>query len=485
MTELIMNLRATEKRVAVKEQDKIVELLIERPTTEHIEGNIYIGRVVNVLPGMQAAFVDIGEKQPGYLHRDHLSSYQISPMNKTEKEKRGISHFVHQGEAVLVQVVKEGDGAKGPKLTGLIEFPGVHIVYQPFGKFKAISKKMKEYSRRKWREHLYSWCTDEEGVVLRSASEHAPVEAVEEELSALQQQYLDVQARKASSQVPGLLLKEDHFLAKLFREIPKNEIKLVEVDEVQSFQLLKKQGYPVRYYDGKEDIFARRGIDIELEKALKRVVWLPSGGYIIIEHTEAMTVVDVNTGKFVGKAGLEETVLKINLEAAKEVARQLRLRGIGGIIIVDFIDMASSEEQEQVLKIFRNEVKKDRSVVRLIGFTELHLLQLTRKKIREPLTGMLLEKCEPCWGKGMVFSSETIAFQLERRLLEYYRSDVEAIIVDLTEDVKSIMDTLPDLPERTGVDIYYVKSAGKPGYEIVFTGSIPDAKDRLKSLEPY
>jgi ribonuclease G len=147
--------------------------------------------------------------------------------------------------------------------------------------------------------------------------------------------------------------------------------------------------------------------------------------------------------------------------------------------------MASVEEREQVLKIVRNEVKKDRSVVRIIGFTELHLLQLTRKKIREPLTGMLLQKCEPCHGKGTVYSSETIAFQLERKLLEYYRSDEEAIIVQLTEDVKSILDRLPDLVERTGVEIQYVKLAGMPGYEIVFTGSILDAKDRLKSLEPY
>lgn len=485
MTELIMNLRATEKRVALKEQDKVVELLIERPTTEHIEGNIYKGRVVNVLPGMQAAFVDIGQKQPGYLHRDHLCSYQLSPLSKTEKEKRGISHFVHQGEAVLVQVAKEGEGAKGPKLTGLIEFPGIHIVYQPYGKFKAISKKMKEESRKQWREHLYSWCTEEEGVILRSASEHAPVPVVEEELAALQEQYLDVQGKMSSSQVPGLLHKEDHFLAKLLREIPKGEIKLMEVDDAPTFQLLKKQGYPVRFYDGKEDIFARRGIDQELEKALKRIVWLPSGGYIIIEHTEAMTVVDVNTGKYVGKTGLEQTVLKTNLEAAKEVARQLRLREIGGIVIVDFIDMASAEEQDQVLKIVRTEVKKDRSVVRIIGFTGLHLLQLTRKKIREPLTGMLLQKCEHCHGKGTVYSSETIAFQLERKLLEYYRSDVEAIIVQLTEDVKNILDKLPDLEKRTGVKIHYVKLPGKPGYEIVFTGSIHDAKDRLKSLEPY
>ncbi len=480
-----MNMRATEKRVAVKENDKVVELLIERPTTHHIEGNIYKGRVVKVLPGMQAAFVDFGQKQPGYLHRDYLCSYQQSPLSKKEKEKQGISHFVHQGEAILVQVVKEGEGAKGPKLTGLIEFPGLHIVYQPFGKFKAISKKMSEEKRTLWRDHLYSWCTEEEGVILRTASEHVQVKVVEEELMELQRQYLEVQEKNAALTAPALLHQEDHFLSRLLREIPKAEIKLMEVDDASTYQILKKQEYPVRFYDGKEGIFARRGIEQELEKALKRIVWLQSGGYIIIEHTEAMTVIDVNTGKFVGKTGFRETVLKTNMEAAKEVARQLRLREIGGIIIVDFIDMESTEEQEQVLKEVKAEVKKDRSVVRVLGFTELHLLQLTRKKIREPLTRFLLQNCDHCLGKGTVFSSETIAYRLERELLEFKRSDIEAVVVEITADVRERVMFLPDLSERSGVELFFVQATGKPGYSILFAGSKLEAEAKLKTREPY
>ncbi len=483
MIELIMDMKATEKRVAIKEDDKIVELLIDRPTSHPIEGNIYVGRVVNVLPGMQAAFVDFGQKKPGYLHRDHLCSYQTSTLSKSEKEQKGISHFVHQGEAILVQVVKESEGAKGAKLTGLLEFPGTHIVYQPYGKYKAISKKMSDAKRQEWRKLLQEWLTSEEGVILRTASEHVSAEVVEAELLELQRQFLEVQEKQgAAVKVPLLVHQEDHFLSKILREISAADVKLVEVDEVHTSQLLKKKGYPVRFYQGKEGIFKRRGMEQELEKALKRIVWLPSGGYIIIEHTEAMTVIDVNTGKYIGKTGQKETVLKTNLEAAVEIARQLRLRQIGGIIIVDFIDMASEGERQQVLRSVQHAVQKDRSHVRVIGFTELNLLQLTRKKVREPLTKMLLQPCEPCDGKGVVFSLDTVTYQLERELLELKGSDVEAVVVEASTEVVDKLMRLSDIMERTGLEVYFLKNVGVPRFEVRFAGSVEDAKERLKTL---
>ncbi|WP_339147040.1 MULTISPECIES: Rne/Rng family ribonuclease [unclassified Sutcliffiella] len=483
MIELIMDMKATEKRVAIKEDDKIVELLIYRPTSHPIEGNIYVGRVVNVLPGMQAAFVDFGQKKPGYLHRDHLCSYQTSTLSKSEKEQKGISHFVHQGEAILVQVVKEGEGTKGAKLTGLLEFPGTHIVYQPYGKYKAISKKMSDAKRQEWRKLLQEWLTSEEGVILRTASEHIEADVVEAELLELQQQFLEVQEKQGSAvKIPCLVHEEDHFLSKILREIPASDVKLAEVDEVYTSQLLKKKGYPVRFYQGKEGIFKRRGMEQELEKALKRIVWLPSGGYIIIEHTEAMTVIDVNTGKYIGKTGQKETVLKTNLEAAVEIARQLRLRQIGGIIIVDFIDMTNDGERQQVFRSVQNAVQKDRSHVRVIGFTELNLLQLTRKKVREPLTNMLLQPCEPCEGKGVVFSVDTVTYQLERELLEFKGSDVEAVVVEASIEVVNKLMSLSAIMERTGLEIYFIKKDGVPRFEVRFAGSVEDAKERLKTL---
>ncbi|WP_156317680.1 Rne/Rng family ribonuclease [Bacillus sp. CHD6a] len=483
MIELIMDMKATEKRVAIKEDDKIVELLIDRPTTHPIEGNMYVGRVVNVLPGMQAAFVDFGQKKPGYLHRDHLCSYQISTLSKTEKEQKGISHFVHEGEAILVQVVKEGEGTKGAKLTGLLEFPGTHIVYQPYGKYKAISKKMSDAKRQEWRKLLQEWLTSDEGVILRTASEHVAADVVEAELLELQRQFLEVQEKQSASvKVPSLVHEEDHFLSKIIREIPPAEVKLVEVDHAGTSQLLKKNGYPVRFYQGKEGIFKRRGMEQELEKALKRIVWLPSGGYIIIEHTEAMTVIDVNTGKYIGKTGLQETVLKTNLEAAVEIARQLRLRQIGGIIIVDFIDMANDSERQQVFSQVKGAVQKDRSHVRVIGFTELNLLQLTRKKVREPLTKMLLQPCSSCDGKGVVFSVDTVTYQLERELLEFKGSDVEAVVVEASQEVVDKLMGLPDILERSGLQIYFIEKDVAPRFDIRFAGSVEDAKERVKTL---
>lgn len=472
-------MKATEKRVAVKEDGKLVELLIDRPDTHPIDGNIYIGRVVNVLPGMQAAFVDIGQQKHGYLHRDHLCSFQTSLLSKSEKELKSISHFVHQGEAILVQVVKEGEGTKGPKLTGLLEFPGTHVVYQPYGKYKAISKKMSDVKRKEWRKHLQEWLTEEEGAILRTASEHIPPELVEAELMDLQQQFLTAHDKVDSVKVPSLLHEEERFVSKLIRDISPAEVNHVEVDDASTFQFLKKKGYPVRFYTGKEGIFKRRGMEQELEKALKKIVWLKSGGYILIEHTEAMTVIDVNTGKFIGKTGLQETVLKTNLEAAVEIARQLRLRQIGGIIIIDFIDMKNGKERTQVQNVLQAAVEKDRSFVRVVGFTELNLMQLTRKKVREPLTSLLLQAGE---GKEVVYSIETISYQLERELLEFKGSEVEAVIVETKAEVVDKLLNMLNVKERIGLEIYFIKKQKVSSYEIRFAGSNKDANIRLESL---
>ncbi|QFT90044.1 Ribonuclease G [Bacillus sp. THAF10] len=478
-----MNLKATEKRIAVKEDDKLVELLLDRPDSHAIEGNIYIGRVVNVLSGMQAAFVDIGQSKHGFIHRDHLCSFQTSTLPKSEKEQKGIGHFVHQGEAILVQVMKEGEGTKGPKLTSLLEFPGTNLVYQPYGKYKAISKKMSDTNRKAWRKHLGEWLTADEGVVLRTSSEGIEPEVVAAELLDLQQQFLQVQQlADAVKKIPSLLLEEDQFVSKLVREIPPHEVKLVEVDDAPTYQLLKKKGYPLRFYQGKENLFKRRGLEQELEKALKKIVWLPSGGYIIIEHTEAMTVIDVNTGKYTGKTTLSDTVLKINKEAAVEIARQLRLRHIGGIIIIDFIDMKKDEERAQVVALMETVVKKDRSKVRVVGFTELNLLQLTRKKIREPLTNLLLAPCTSCEGKGVTFSAKTLAYQLERELLELNSSDAEAVIIEAHSAVAESLSYLPEMKERIALKLYFKESRERGSFQVIFVGSDKDANERLKSL---
>ncbi|WP_100333353.1 Rne/Rng family ribonuclease [Bacillus alkalisoli] len=480
MKELWMNIKGTEKRIVLKEDGKLTELFFSRPTYKQIEGNIYLGRVLNVLPGMQAAFVDIGEGQPGFIHRDHLSSYQASFTPKAEKEKTSISKWVHQGEAIIVQVLKEGDGNKGPKLTGIIEFTSEHVIYQPHGRFKSVSKKMKKEEREKWRELANSWCTKEEGIIIRTNAEGKAVSLIEKELTDLQQQYIDLQKKSQNRKAPSLLFEDNDFIGKTIKDIGIEEIHKIYIDDSTTFQFLKNHNAPVHFYNGKENIFSHYGIEQEIEKVRKKIVWLPSGGYIIIEHTEAMTVIDVNSGKYTGKTNFQETATLINKEAATEIARQLRVRDIGGIIIIDFIEMKSDKDRNVVLSTFKEETKKDKAIVVPVGFTELDLLQITRKKRREPLTNLLKQSCEACHGAGRVLSAETVAYQLERELSSV-STDIEAVIVETTSNVKRYLQTLSNVQ----VEVFYIVKEGAPFFELRFLGSVLDAKERLKTLKVY
>lgn len=477
--EIWMNVSGTEKRIAIKEKNKVVEFFIDRPTLKKTEGNIYIGRVIKVLPGMQAAFVDIGGKDPGFLYRDHIASYQVSTLKKSEKEKTSISKWIHEGEAVVVQVVKEGEGTKGPKLTGLIEFPGEYIVYQPFGRFKSVSKKMNKDEREKWRLLANSWCTKEEGIIIRTSSEAKQVNVVEQELQQLQQEYIEIQKKaEYPSKVPLLLKEDQNIVKKIVRDVQKEEISRIVVDDSDTFQWLKRQEYSVQFYHGKENIFSKHGIEEELNKALKRIVWLPSGGYIIIEHTEAMTVIDVNSGKYTGKTERGATFLKVNEEAAREIAKQLRLRNIGGIIIIDFIEMKHDSEREKVLAAFKEEIRADRATVIPVGFTQLDLLQVTRKKIREPLTQLLMEQCNGCNGAGMVNSVETVVYKLEREIAEQKGKDIEAFVIEASPDVIKMFPK-----EALPYQIYFRAVERNPFYDIRFVGSDKEAKNRIQSLK--
>ena len=475
-----MNIKGTEKRIALKEDGKLVELFFSRPTYKQIEGNIYLGRVLNVLPGMQAAFVDIGEGQPGFIHRDHLSSYQASFTPKAEKEKTSISKWVHQGEAIIVQVQKEGDGNKGPKLTGIVEFSSDHVIYQPHGRFKSVSKKMAKEEREKWRELANSWCTKEEGIIIRTGAEGQAVKIIEKELSDLQIQYIELQKKSQNLKAPSLLYEDNDFIGKTLKDIRIEELDKIYIDDSTIFQMIKKQSTSVHFYNGKENIFSHYGIEHDIEKALKKIVWLPSGGYIILEHTEAMTVIDVNSGKYTGKTNFNETAKLINIEAATEIARQLRLRDIGGIIIVDFIEMKNDKDREVVLSTFRSQANKDKAVVVPVGFTQLDLLQITRKKRREPLTTLLKQPCTICSGAGNVLSAETVAYQLEREL-STVSTDVDAVIIETTEEVKKHLQSFSNIK----LSIFYLEKDTAPFFEIRFLGSVEDAKERLKTLKVY
>lgn len=438
-----------EKRLAILENKKVTEILIERPATNKLIGNVYKGKVVNVLPGMQAAFVDIGLDKNGFLYRDELVNFQQLKESEAKKKERSISQFVTVGQEILVQVTKEGFGKKGPRLTGVISFPGKYIVYMPNGGYVGVSKRMQtETAREQWRKVGAELCQAGEGMIIRTATESLTEAKVAQDLFFLRKLWEDVW-KEGKNKKPSALIHEDNSLVeKVVRDFSFDDVNEIIIDSMKDYLLLKDmfKPYPLfleklHYYQQRENIFSYYNIEIELEKALRRQVWLKSGANLVIDQTEALTVIDVNTGKFTGKLDLEDTIVKTNSEAAKEIARQLRLRDIGGIIIIDFIDMKNDQNKETVLHAFQVALKSDRTKTNVVGFTGLGLLEMTRKKVRQNLQDSISSQCPSCKGKGKVLSVEAVAHKVERTLWEYKGMDSEALLVEVPANVAEILNS--------------------------------------------
>ncbi|MFX3624557.1 MAG: Rne/Rng family ribonuclease [Ectobacillus sp.] len=433
MRTLYMNLLGTEKRIALQEDGQLVEIFFERPDEKEIVGNIYIGRVINILPGMQAAFVDIGAKQNAYIHRDDLPGAD---------GKKAISQLVHQGQALLVQVVKDAIDTKGPRLTAKPEFTGKYVVYMPYDDTVAVSRKIQDASRKQELLQLGSNQEGQGGFIFRSAAGTAALDEVKAEITKLRRTY--ERLVQMNERPPLLVHTAVSLFDRVFQEIPDGTVDCVVVDDrAATTELAAKLGeHKVEFYNGKEHIFDYYQIEAELEKALKKVVWLPGGSYILIEQTETMTVIDVNTGKFTGKQTLEDTVLKTNERAAKEIARQLRLRDIGGMVLIDFINMKEKEAREQVKRTLLSELKKDRTPSRVLGFTGLGILEMTRKRKRKSLRDYVLSSCSCCHGLGMNLAPSAIAYRLQRELFQYRGTDYEAALVAAPKEVQDIFAQL-------------------------------------------
>ena len=442
MKRLIINSLTREKRYAFLDEQRVERLFVKQPDHGSLVGNIYYGTVTKVLPGMNAAFVDIGEEKNGFIHRDKLASFVLADDEKAVKENRSISSYVHQGEKLLVQVEKDATGTKGPRLSGVIELSGEHLIYMPKGKYVAVSKKILQPEiREKWRQYGYGVKKVEEGLLFRTSSESAAEEEIEQELEELRTEYQSLERQVLGMRKPAKIFERDPFLSDLGEEI-KTNLNQVEIitDDHGLLEKLQHQfsALPISLYTGKENIFSVYGLDGELEKALKRIVWLDKGAYLVIDEEEALTVIDVNTGKFSGKQDLADTVLKTNLLAAEEAARQIRLRDIAGMILIDFIDMKTERDRAQTLKKMAAELKKDARRTNLIGFTPLGILQMTRKKTKVSISESMLAKCPVCEGTGRIMSAETIAFRLERELFEYRNRDVDVVTIETTEEVKQV-----------------------------------------------
>ncbi|PLS01343.1 Rne/Rng family ribonuclease [Neobacillus cucumis] len=437
METLIVNYHGREKRFAYLRDNRVENIVMDRPEHRSLVGNIYWGTVTKVLPGMNAAFIDIGEEKNAYLNRNALPSY----VQSTEKQKN-VTSFVHQGEKMLVQVEKDATGTKGPKVKGIIEIEGNHLVYMPKGRYVAVSKKISNESKKTaLRQMGNKLKTEEEGVIFRTSAIYSSIEEISAELHTLRERYHELIQEASALKKPGLLFQKDTFIERIRTQTARMKSGEIIVDDISLKKLLEPVNDTVTltYYNGKENIFSNGKVEHEIDKALKRIVWLDHGAYLIFDETEALTIIDVNTGKFSGKLDYQETVLKTNQLAAKEIVRQLRLRDIGGIVLIDFIDMYREEDKQTILHTVELELSKDEKRTKVIGFTELGILQLTRKKTKVTLSEALKVKCPVCEGTGRILSPETAAFRLERELLEHRSADFEAILVETTPEVKEAL----------------------------------------------
>ncbi|RDU35059.1 ribonuclease E/G [Neobacillus piezotolerans] len=445
MDKLIINSGAREKRAALFHNGKIEQLKIARAEGQSLVGSIFLGIVTKVLPGMNAAFIDIGTGKNAYLHRDSLADYAQS--EALDRQKRSISSFVRQGERLLVQAEKDEAGTKGAKVTGIIEVPGENLVYMPSGNYIAISKKIADPTRREELRGLGEKIkVGAEGILFRTSAGNVPDSKLIEEIDGLRAEAGELFQKASSLKKAGVVAERDPFIEQLVPLIEKMAGGEVVADDPGILNLLKKRaasgdGEPkYSYYSGKENIFALHGADQEIGKLMKRVVWLENGAYLLVEETETLTAIDVNTGKFSGKRSLDETVLKTNLLAASEAARQIRLRDLAGIILIDFIDMKTEDERAKVAAKMADKLRKDGRRTRVVGFTSLGILQITRKRLGPSLSGTLATKCPSCEGTGWISSPETEAFRLERELWEHRGTLDEAVLVETSPEVKVVFE---------------------------------------------
>jgi len=426
--EFLINFTPQETRVAALQQGVVQEIHIERNNCCSVVGNIYLGRVVRVLPGMQSAFVDIGLERSAFLHAGDIWEERVA----NGVEQRPIEQLLSAGQSLLVQVQKEPIGTKGARLTTQISIAGRLLVYLPQDDHVGISQRIvDEEAREKLRSRIQALLSPEDrgGFILRTVACEASDEELAADIVYLRRIWQEIKQRSVGM-FPPLLLHQDLTLAqRVLRDFVTEETTAVLIDSRENFQKLTifAQEYVPQvsdrlvHYTGDRPLFELHSIEDEIQKALARRVDLKSGGYLIFDQTEAMTTIDVNTGGFVGVRNFDDTIFKTNLEAALSVAHQLRLRNLGGIIIVDFIDMDDEQHQATVLAEFKKALASDRARITLSDFTQLGLIEMTRKRTRESLAQILCEPCPVCSGRGEIKTAQTVCYEILRELLREAR----------------------------------------------------------------
>lgn len=440
MREILINILEEEKRIAFVEDDRLDEFYIEREEGEQLVGNIYKGRVVNMTGAIQAAFVDIGLQRNGFLHISDVEPDAALSREMEEEEKPfdnatskpvTIDSLFKVGDEVVVQVMKAPIGTKGVRLTTNISIPGRHIVLMPGAKLRGVSRKIADRAERARLKKILSELKlpSDAGLIVRTAAVGISAKDLYRELRHLLWTWKRLQHRIKITKTPGHVHSELDLVLRTIRDSLTERITRVVVDSKREFKrirrfvsiFLPKFKTRVELYEEPMPLFEKYGLDKDIQKIFRRKVWLKSGGYIIIDPTEALVTIDVNSGKYVKTKDMEETALMTNLEAAGEIGRQLRLRNIGGIIIIDFIDMESSTHQKLVMKQLKEAMAKDRARINIYPFSNLGLVELTRQRVKESIAREVFQACPYCDGEGRVKSVETIMIDIKRKLQEWIR----------------------------------------------------------------
>lgn len=493
--ELIINARSYETRVALVENGVVVELHIERDRSQELMGNIYRGRVARVLPGMQASFVDISLGRTAFLYvadvyRDFSDLEQmmlanastdqdidpidseISQIDQLHETSLQIEDLLHEGQNIMVQVAKEPLGNKGARLTSHISLPGRHLVLMPTVNHIGISRRIEDKEERERLKGIIRKVRPGPlGFIVRTVAEDGTEKKLEAEMGFLLKLWDNIQGKMEKGTSPGLLHKDLSISLRAVRDLFTKEVDRLIIDSDEEYENIMEfidtfdptLKYSVELYEGADPIFDAFGIEIEISRALGNKIWLKSGGYIVIELTEALTAIDVNTGSYVGKRNLEETIFKTNLEAVKEIAYQLRFRNIGGLIVIDFIDMEKPSNRERVSMALKEALSRDKAKTNILQISDLGLIEMTRKRTRASLNRLLSNSCFYCEGRGTLKSAKTICYEIFRDLEREYTNPEEGgqVYVLVNPEIETVLredeqKAIIDLEKRIGRGIIII-----------------------------
>ena len=448
MNQIVINIDEFQSRAAIIEDEKVVEVLIEREEERRINANIYKGKVANVFPGMESAFVNIGLEKNAFLYVNDLREFEEKYLDGICNSERPIEDILTVGDEVVVQVLSEPRGTKGARVTTHYTIPGKYLVLMPNNNHIAISKKIKEEEERNRLEEIVRDLKPENmGVIIRTAAQGKSIFHFEREMEYLVKKWEDIEKKTSTAKIGEVLYKDNGIVATVLRDIFSNEIDELVIDNEEAYWEVidyinafseKTLKTKIKLYNDDEiGIFERYGIEKEIENALKEEVRLECGGYLVIQKTEALISIDVNTGKNTGSYNLEQTVLNTNLEAAREIPRQLRLRNLGGIIIIDFIDMRLEEDKLKVLEALEQNLSKDRIKNNIVHFTDLGLIEMTRKRTGKPLYNYFQERCPMCEGTGKIKSKDSVIHEMMTEIKECAKDeDINIIKVILSKKLK-------------------------------------------------